>query len=67
MKLLSTIAILEDIPEKHLVRGQVGVIVEVHPDEHFEIEFCNEEGETYAQAVVHKSALIPLHYSQVAA
>jgi len=66
MKLLDTVAILEDLPEKHLVRGQVGVIVEVHPDEHFEIELCNEEGEAFAQAVLHKSLLIPLYHCRVA-
>lgn len=66
MKLLDTVAILEDMPEKHLVRGQVGVIVEIHQDEHFEIEFCNEEGEIFAQAVLHRCSLIPLYHCRVA-
>mgnify|MGYP003980254747 CR=1 FL=1 len=53
MKLLDTFAILTEKPDQFLVRGQVGVIVEEHGKGHFEIEFCNEEGETYAMATPH--------------
>jgi Domain of unknown function (DUF4926) len=31
MKLLDVVALLQDLPELGLIRGQVGTIVEIHP------------------------------------
>ena len=47
MELLSTVALLDDVPGEGLIRGQVGTIVEVHDAHHFEVEFVDLAGETY--------------------
>lgn len=45
-KLLDVVALLRDIPEKKLMNGQVGTIVEHLDDTLFEVEFINKNGET---------------------
>lgn len=48
IKLFDTVALLEDLPEENLWRGQVGAIVEVYNDgEAFEVEFVDTNGQTY--------------------
>ena len=39
MKLLDVVALLEDLPQLGLYRGQVGTIVEVYEPNVFEVEF----------------------------
>jgi hypothetical protein len=48
LKLLDTVALTENIPEHHLYRGQVGTIVEILAPDTYEIEFNDNEGQTYA-------------------
>ena len=48
MKLLDTVALLEDLPERHLHRGQVGTVVERLRGDVYEVEFSDGEGRTYA-------------------
>ncbi|MGH8604218.1 MAG: DUF4926 domain-containing protein [Gammaproteobacteria bacterium] len=62
MKLLDVVALTEDIPEKHLLRGQVGTIVEQLTTEVFEVEFADINGRTYASGAVPRSRLIVLHH-----
>jgi hypothetical protein len=38
-KLLSVVALMRDVPEAGLVRGQVGTVVEILSPEAFEVEF----------------------------
>jgi hypothetical protein len=47
-KLLDTVALLEDVPERHLRRGEVGTVVETLAPDVFEVEFCDHAGHTYA-------------------
>jgi hypothetical protein len=48
IKLFDTVALLEDLPEENLWRGQVGAVVEVYNDgEAFEVEFVDTSGHTY--------------------
>lgn len=62
MELLAVVAVLRDIPEHHLVRGQVGTIVEqLAPDVHL-VEFSDEDGRTYALAELKSEGLIRLHH-----
>jgi hypothetical protein len=61
-KILDVAALLEDIPDKNLVKGQVGTIVEELPDNNFEVEFINKNGETIAMAAVNAGNLLLLHY-----
>ena len=45
-KILDVVALLNDVPEKKLSKGQVGTIVEQLDDNIFEVEFTNKNGET---------------------
>ncbi|MBC7529580.1 MAG: DUF4926 domain-containing protein [Chthonomonadaceae bacterium] len=58
--LLDTVALLEDVPEQSLLRGQVGAIVETLSPGVFEVEFVDTEGRTYAQCALHAQRLIRL-------
>ena len=69
MELLSEVAVLRDMPEKGLVRGQVGTVVELLTPSAAEVEFSDDQGRTYAMAVLRSDELIRLHhrpYDQVA-
>ena len=44
MKLLDTVALIEDIPELKIYRGQVGTIVEEYEPDVFEVEFSDIKG-----------------------
>jgi hypothetical protein len=65
-KLLDAVALVTDIPEHHLQRGQVGTIVEVLSEDAFEVEFVDNEGLTYALLPLHAEQLLVLHYEPVA-
>jgi hypothetical protein len=41
IEMLSVVAVLEDLPEQGLVRGQVGTVVENWAPGVFEVEFCD--------------------------
>ena len=55
MKLLDVVALTEDIPEKRLLRGQVGTVVEQLTPEVFEVEFADINGRTYALLALPKN------------
>jgi len=61
IKLLDTIASVKDIPSRKLKRGEVGIIVEILAPEVFEVEFCDEDGQTYAELALRADQIIPLH------
>jgi len=61
LKLLDTVALLDDLPERKLKRGEVGTIVEVLASEVYEVEFCDEEGQSYAELALRSDQLIVLH------
>ena len=50
--LLDVVALTEDLPEAGLIAGQVGTVVEKLADEVFEVEFCDDQGRTYAELAV---------------
>jgi hypothetical protein len=62
MKLLSEVAVLHDMPEKGLVRGQVGTIVEILAPSVAEVEFSDDQGRAYAMAALRSEDLIRLHH-----
>jgi hypothetical protein len=64
MTLLSVVALLQDMPEFALSRGQVGTIVEDLAPGVYEVEFIDDEGTTYACVRIHASQLMGLHYSK---
>jgi len=61
IKLLDTVALLEDLPERKLRRGEVGTVVEVLAPDVYEVEFCDDEGQTYAELALRRDRLIALH------
>ena len=48
LKLLDVVALRESLPEQNLFAGQVGTIVEDLAPNVFEVEFSDDEGQTYA-------------------
>lgn len=62
MKLLDTVALIEDMPSLNLYCGQVGTIVEEYESGVFEVEFSDLEGRTYALETLKTSQLIRLQY-----
>jgi hypothetical protein len=56
-QLLSTVALMEDVPEKGLRRGQV---VEAFSAGVYEIEFSDDAGRAYANLAIAAKHLLPL-------
>jgi hypothetical protein len=63
LELLAVVAVLRDLSEHGLVRGQVGTIVEALADGAFLVEFCDQDGRAYAIAPLRSEELIRLHHS----
>ncbi len=62
-KLFDVIALIEDIPEHHLRRGQVGTIVEIFEGgKAFEVEFSDQTGRTYESIGIEPSKMMVLQY-----
>jgi hypothetical protein len=64
---LDVVALLTDLPEQGLVRGQVGTVVEPLADNVFEVEFVDDEGQTYAELALPADQLLVLHHRRVRA
>lgn len=62
IQLLDVVALIVDLPEKGLVRGQVGTVVEQLAPGVFEVEFSDDQGRTYAQLPIKENQLLVLHY-----
>ncbi|MCX7095525.1 MAG: DUF4926 domain-containing protein [Methylobacter sp.] len=62
MKILEVVALTNDIPEKHLRRGQVGTVLEVLAPGVVEVEFADLEGIPYAICAVPENSLMVLHH-----
>lgn len=63
LELLAEVALLRSIPERSLVRGQVGTVVEVLSPDAVEVEFADDEGRTYATAALAAQDLVRLHHA----
>lgn len=64
-KLLDVVALTNDLPQHGLVRGQVGTVVETLPPDAFEVEFCDNNGRTYAMLAPKASQPMLLHHEPV--
>jgi hypothetical protein len=62
IELLSVVALLEEVPEKGLQRGQVGTVVEVLAPGVYELEFSDDSGRTYASTPLRAEQLMQLHH-----
>lgn len=67
MNLLDVVALTENLPDKHLDRGQVGTLVEELAPQVWEVEFSDLNGRAYAMAAAPESHLMPLHHQAIAA
>ena len=56
------VALTVDLPERKLSRGQVGTVLETLAPGVFEVEFCDDEGRTYALLSLPSDQLMVLHY-----
>ncbi len=65
IEMLSVVALLEDLQEHGLVRGQVGTVVENLAPGVYEVEFCDDNGRTYAMASLKAEQLMRLHHEPV--
>jgi hypothetical protein len=65
VELLDVVALVQELPEQRLVRGQVGTVVEVLSPGVFEVEFSDDRGQTYAMLPLTAEQLIVLHTAPV--
>ena len=61
INLLDTVALMNNLPDRDLKRGEVGTVVEVLAPDVFEVEFCDDEGQAYAMFAVPGEQLMLLH------
>ena len=62
IKLLSVVALLEDLPSRNLVRGQVGTVIESLAPDVFEVEFSDNNGRTYASLALRANQIMALRH-----
>lgn len=62
MKVHDVIALLEDLPQYNLKRGQVGTIVEEWEPGMFEVEFADTYGVAYAMVALRADQMMLLHW-----
>jgi hypothetical protein len=65
IEVLSVVALLGDVLEQGLVRGQVGTVVENWAPGVYEVEFNDDNGRTYAMAALNAGQLMRLHHQPV--
>jgi hypothetical protein len=63
--LLDVVALIEDLPERGLYRGQVGTVVESLAPGVFEVEFNDNDGRTYASLALRADQLLVLHHRPI--
>ena len=62
---LTCVALLEDLPDKGLVRGQVGTVVELLGAGVYEVEFSDNEGRADCMLALRQNQLMALHHEPV--
>jgi Domain of unknown function (DUF4926) len=62
VEVLSVVALIEDVPEKGLLRGQVGTVVEGLAPGVYEVEFSDDSGQAYASLALRADRLICLRH-----
>lgn len=61
---LDVVALLEDLPEEQLRRGQVGTVIEIlSGGKALEVEFCDRNGRTYASLGLRPDQIMVLRYA----
>ena len=62
IRVSDVVALTDDIPDRSLLRGHVGTVVESLGPGVFEVEFVDNDGRTYAMLPLKSSQLLVLHY-----
>jgi hypothetical protein len=65
IEMLSVVALLQDLQGHGLIRGQVGTVVENLAPGVYEVEFCDDDGRTYAMASLKAEQLMRLHHEPI--
>jgi hypothetical protein len=60
INVLDVVALTGDRPDHNLHRGEIGTIVECHPDATYDVEFVAQDGNTYALVTLPAVELIAL-------
>lgn len=66
MKLLDVVASLQDFPESHVAKGQVGTVVEELDAYNVLVEFADMDGVAHAICPIPAPMLLELKHSQAA-
>ena len=62
IQMLAVVALLKDVPEKGLLRGQVGAVVENLAPGVYEVEFGDDSGQIYASVALRSEKLLRLQH-----
>jgi len=67
IKELDTVAVLKDIPEKNLLRGNVGIVIADVSNTKAEVEFIDKNGKITSLVTLNKKDLLRLRVETVTA
>ncbi len=62
MQLYDVVALMVDLPDEGLKRGQVGTIVEMWDKDVYEVAFADMNGVTYAMVAIPAADLMTLYW-----
>jgi hypothetical protein len=62
IKVFDIVALVKDLPEAGLRRGQIGTVIEAITPSLFEVEFSDVSGRTYSMRALHSNQLLALPY-----
>lgn len=63
-KLMDVVALLRDVPSHGLKPGQVGTVVDRYKSGRLEVEFADQNGQTFAMVTLPTSALLRRSYDR---
>lgn len=63
IKLNDIVALVREMPEKGLRKGQVGTVVDIWEPRVFEVEFADKEGKAIAFVAATQTELLWLHFT----
>ncbi len=62
IKLLDVVALLRGVPEKRLLRGQIGTVIECYSNTEFEVEFSDNNEKTISMLTLSTDEIMLLHH-----
>lgn len=58
---LNVVALLNELPQQNLLRGQIGTVIEKYTETDFEVEFSDNGGKTIAMVLLNTENIMLLH------